>query len=238
MTLPRIPDSFMDQIYRTMGYYRYSLHNKVAEALSRIPRELFLEEKRRNLAYNSRPVRIPMKQTCSAPDIYAIFMAKQAGDIKPGLDVLEIGTGSGYGAALLAHVIYPGKLVSIERHPELVEFSRNNVNTLCRLAETDTTLNFKGNNLSIFHGDGSKGINDIYDQSPVKEFDRVMVTAGAPVLPEDMVSILKPGGIIIIPVESRFDQELLKYTKDASGNLTKAKLMDVRFVPLIGENAH
>jgi protein-L-isoaspartate(D-aspartate) O-methyltransferase len=196
-------------------HLRYQIKDKrVLEAMAGLPRELFVPEKSRELAYTDQPLPIGCGQTVSQPYI-AAYMTECL-ELKGTEKVLEIGTGSGYQTALLAALA--SKVISVERIPSLLESAR----VLLK------KLGYK--NIEIHEArEGLGWMADI-------PYDAIMVTAGAPDIPEDLLNQLAAGGRMVIPVGSRITQELVKVTKDENGIHTQ-KLCGCRFVALIGKNA-
>ncbi|WP_048058260.1 protein-L-isoaspartate(D-aspartate) O-methyltransferase [Pyrococcus yayanosii] len=188
----------------------------VRRAFLKYPRYLFVPEKYRKWAHVDEPLPIPAGQTISAPHMVAIML--ELADLRPKLKVLEIGTGSGWNAALIAAIV-DTHVYTIERIPELVEFARKN-------------LERAGvKNVHVILGDGSKGF------PPRAPYDRIIVTAGAPEIPKPLVEQLKPGGKLIIPVGPyHLWQDLLEVVKREDGSVEVKSHGGVAFVPLIGEH--
>ena len=187
----------------------------VKRAFLRYPRYLFVEEKYRKYAHLDEPLPIPAGQTVSAPHMVAIML--ELAELKPGMNVLEIGTGSGWNAALISELVRTD-VYTIERIPELVEFARRNL----ELAGAK--------NVHVIPGDGTLGF------PPKAPYDRIIVTAGAPDIPKPLLEQLKPGGKLIIPVGSyHLWQDLLEVIKLEDGSIKVKNRGGVAFVPLIGE---
>jgi protein-L-isoaspartate(D-aspartate) O-methyltransferase len=187
--------------------------DRVLAAMGEVPRHLFVPPGLARFAYDDRPLPIGHEQTISQPYIVA-FMADVSG-IQPGDKVLEVGTGSGYQAAVLARL---GKEVyTIEIVQALGEQAR------ARLAE----LGFK--NVHVRIGDGYRGWPE------AAPFDVIHVTAAPDHVPQPLIDQLRVGGRMIIPVGTGV-QELVRLTKTPSG-VVREKLMPVRFVPLTGQQA-
>ncbi|MDD5312705.1 MAG: protein-L-isoaspartate(D-aspartate) O-methyltransferase [Dehalococcoidia bacterium] len=187
---------------------------RVLTAIAKIPRELFIPENLQPCAYDDRPLGIGFGQTISQPFIVALMT--QALDLKGPEKVLEIGTGSGYQAAILAELAE--SVYSVERIPELAESARN---VLHRLGYSNVNIKVAGEEMGW------------------KEFapyDAIVVTAAAPVIHNDFVEQLTVGGRLVIPVGSRWEQELIKLTRGENKNHID-KLGGCRFVPLIGKDA-
>ncbi len=188
-------------------------NEKVLYAFSRVPRHLFVPEEVEHLAYLDSPLSIGYGQTISQP--YTVAFMMEALDLKERDTVLEIGTGSGYQTALLAEIVK--KVYTIERIDAL---AKNAKTLLSRLGY---------DNIEYYIGDGTQGWPD----KSVK-FNKIIVTAGAPVIPESLIKQLKLGGRMIIPVGSKLSQSMRLIVKDIEG--TKAyNLGEFAFVPLIGK---
>ncbi len=185
---------------------------RVLAAMRKVPRHLFVPGDWSSSAYDDRPLPIGHGQTISQPYMVAIMTEalKLAGDEK----VLEIGTGSGYQAAILGEIA--GKVVTVERKTELKEAAE------CLLRELGC------DNVDVVAGDGSKGY------PPEAPYDAIVVTAGAPRVPKALVDQLAVGGRLVIPVGNSFHQTLTRVTKTDSGTGTES-LEGCVFVPLIGE---
>jgi len=189
----------------------------VHAAFEKVPRELFVEEDQAHKAYADTPLPIPAGQTISAPSMIAIML--EEGGFAGGQKVLEVGAGSGYNAALLAELVGGENLVTIERHPELVEFARTN------LAKA-------GYSLTVVAGDGSLGY------PPNAPYDRIIATAGAPRIPKSWSAQLRVGGRILVPIgPSAFHQVLTIAEKRADGTLAVIESVACSFVPLVGKEA-
>ncbi|HDD36096.1 MAG TPA: protein-L-isoaspartate O-methyltransferase [Archaeoglobus veneficus] len=195
--------------------YELNLSDKVVEAMKKVPRHLFVPPAYRSEAYVDAPLPIGKGQTISAPHMVAIMC--ELLDLKKGDKVLEVGAGCGYHAAVVAEIVgKDGKVIAIERIPELAEMAKRNLETLGY------------DNVLVVVGDGSKGYEK---EAP---YDKIYVTASAPKIPEPLIEQLKPGGKLVIPV-GNFTQHLYVVEKDENGNIKKKNWGAVRFVPLIGE---
>lgn len=187
---------------------------RVLDAMLKVPREDFVPADVRDLAYEDMPLPIGSGQTISQPYIVA-YMA-EALALHAGDKVLEIGAGSGYAAAVLAELV--SEVYAIERIGELAR------NAATRLREAGYA------NVHILHADGTRGWAE---EAP---FDAILVSAGAPIVPESLKSQLAIGGRMVVPVgSSQRAQELLRITRRADEKFDREDLADVRFVPLIGE---
>ncbi len=186
----------------------------VLEAMRKVPREMFLPHNLQEFAYEDTPLPIAEGQTISQPYIVA-FMA-EALLLRGGEKVLEIGTGSGYAAAVLAEIA--GEVYTVERHGQLAE------KAAVVLAEQGY------DNVHVLHGDGTRGW---LDHAP---YDAIVVAAGGPKVPPSLQKQLKIGGRLVIPVGSDVRaQELVRVTRLAEDEYKREELADVRFVPLLGE---
>jgi protein-L-isoaspartate(D-aspartate) O-methyltransferase len=186
----------------------------VLEAMQAVPREAFLPHDLREFAYEDAPLPIADGQTISQP--YIVALMTEALALEGGEKVLEIGTGSGYAAAVLAQIAK--EVYTVER--------------IVRLAETAAAVlsNLGYRNVHVRHGDGTRGWQD---HAP---YDAIVVTAGGPEVPESLRSQLKIGGRLVIPVgaDRRF-QELVRVTRISEREYKTDDITDVRFVPLVGE---
>ena len=183
----------------------------VIRALLTVPRHLFVEEALRERAYGDFPLPIGFGQTISQPYIVALMTEALA---LTGIEkVLEIGTGSGYQAAVLAELA--DRIITVERIPELARRARD---TLARLGY---------HRVFVTSGDGSTGWQE---GAP---YDAVLVTAGSPSMPEELLQQLKVGGRLVIPVGDRKIQRLMRYTRTREG-CTGEDLGGCTVVPLLG----
>ncbi len=194
---------------------RYITDQRVLDAMAEIPRELFLPDDRRAVAYADRAVRLSHGQTMSQPFIVAAMT--QALRLTPEDTVLEIGTGSGYQTAILARLVRT--VFTVERIPELC-------------VEAQAVLAAAGvDNVSFRLGDGVHGWPE---EAP---FDAILVTAGAPSVPEPLKTQMRDdGGRLVIPVGPPRHQDLFRYVRNGA-ELVADRLMGCAFVPLIGEGA-
>jgi len=189
----------------------------IRAAFEKVPRELFVEEDQVRRAYVDTPLPIPAGQTISAPSMIAIML--EEGGFSHGQKVLEVGAGSGYNAALLAELVGGENLITIERHPELVEFALTN-------------LARAGYRVTVVAGDGSLGY------PPNAPYDRIIATAGAPRIPKSWTPQLKTGGRVLVPIgPSSFHQVLKIAEKRTDGRLVVREGVPCSFVPLVGKEA-
>lgn len=183
----------------------------VLSAMARVPRHEFVAEEYREQAYEDHPIPIAEGQTLSQPYIVALML--EALSLGPPDTVLEIGTGSGYQAALLAELTR--HVYSIERHESLARAAET---TLARLGYT---------NVTVLVGDGSQGLPEF------APFDGIVVSAAAPEIPRPLFEELGEGGRMVIPVGPAYAQEL-QLVRKRDGRAEVTKLEGCRFVPLIG----
>jgi protein-L-isoaspartate(D-aspartate) O-methyltransferase len=208
-------EAVRDSVRESEGYTGYSeLSEKVMNAMGAVPRDEFVPPAYRHLAYSNTPLPIEAGQTISQPLIVALMtelLEPQPEDI-----ILEVGTGSGYQAAVLAH------LVKHVYGVEIVEvLAQGAAQTLQRLGY---------DNVTVRAGDGYAGWPE---HGP---FDGIIVTAAAEHLPPPLLQQLKPGGKLVIPVgEEHGYQELLVVEVSAAGEISRQSVLPVRFVPLTGE---
>ncbi|MBW6511868.1 MAG: protein-L-isoaspartate(D-aspartate) O-methyltransferase [Desulfuromonadaceae bacterium] len=184
----------------------------VIAAMLSVPRHLFVEEAFQSRAYSDAPLPIGSKQTISQPFMVAFMTA--ALELQGTEKVLEIGTGSGYQAAVLATIV--DQVFTVERLPELARRARR-ILDLVGAARV---------NLKV--SDGTFGWEE---QQP---FDAIMVTAGSPETPRHLLDQLKIGGRLVIPVGDQIDQLLKRYRRTDNATFTEETLLGCRFVPLIG----
>jgi protein-L-isoaspartate(D-aspartate) O-methyltransferase len=194
----------------------------VLEAMSSVPREAFLPSGLAEYAYDDAPLPIEAGQTISQP--YIVALMAEALRLAPGDRVLEIGTGSGYAAAILARIAR--EVYTVERHEVLARTAEK------RLRE----LGFA--NVSVRHGDGTLGWPE---HAP---YDAIVVAAGGREVPRALIDQLSAGGRLVMPVgENRAFQQLVRLRRtppsglETSGGLEIEELGEVRFVPLIGEQS-
>lgn len=190
---------------------------RVIEAMRRVPREEFVPPARRRVAYDDAPLPIGRGQTISQPYIVALMLeALTLGDESRGEAALDVGTGSGYAAAILSLLV--DRVYSIERHRELAR----------QAAERFVRLGF--GNIEVRHGDGTRGWPE---HAP---FAAILVSAAAPDVPPALKEQLATGGRLVVPVaDSEFGQRLVRVTRMAEDRYEQDALTAVRFVPLVSE---
>jgi len=186
----------------------------VLDAMLKVPRHLFVGETQRMSAYEDHPLPIGEGQTISQP--YIVALMTEALKLTGNETVLEIGTGSGYQTAILAELA--GRVYSIERIPSLTGRARKVIDD----------LGYK--NVLVKLSDGTMGWEEY---SP---YDRILVTAGAPSVPEPLIDQLANGGILVIPVGSNSLQELVRITKNEDGSVKEDRMGSCVFVRLVGKH--
>ncbi len=204
------------KLVQRLKRHGYIESEEVEEAMSKVPRHLFVPENVRSRAYVDSPQPIGQGQTISAPHMVAMMVEKL--DLKEGQRVLEIGGGRGYHAAVIAELVGEGgKVITVE----LLESLANNAKKVLNKAGYD--------NVKVVTGDGSKGFEQ---ESP---YDRISVACGAPEIPPPLVNQLNVGGKILIPVGGSFYQNLVLAIKIDKDKIKKKDLGGVLFVPLKGK---
>ena len=186
----------------------------ILDAFRAVPRETFVGTDTAHLAYGDHPLPIEAEQTISQPYIVALMI--QAAAIRRGDRVLEVGSGSGYAAAVISRIA--AQVIGIERQHELVEVSRKRLQLLGY------------DNVVVVEGDGTKGW---LEAAP---YDAILAAASGSHLPRPLIDQLKTGGRLVMPLgEPGWVQKLIRVVKSADGSLQQSDLGGVRFVPLIGE---
>jgi len=188
--------------------------DRVLQAIGKVPRHYFFDETFWNQAYKDIAFPIGEGQTISQP--YTVAYQTQLLHVNKNDKVLEIGTGSGYQTCILLEL--GAKVYTIERQEKLYE-------------RTKQVLPYMGYKPNFFLGDGSRGIEA---HAP---YDKIIVTAGAPTVPEILLKQLKVGGLLIIPVGSESEQKMVTILKVAENDYEKVVLDTFRFVPLVGDKA-
>ena len=186
---------------------------RVLEAMRQVPRHLFVDEALRDQAYQDHPLPIGYGQTISQP--YIVALMSEALGLKGGEKVLEVGTGSGYQAAILGRLAQ--KVYSVERIPQLLSRARK---TLDSLGYTNIFLKLD---------DGTWGWKEF------APYEAIMVTAASPGVPEPLLEQLAENGVLVIPVGDEFSQHLIR-VRNVGGKFLKEDLGGVRFVKLIGDH--
>jgi protein-L-isoaspartate(D-aspartate) O-methyltransferase len=206
-------DSLRQMMVESQLIPRGIRNERVLDAMRRVPRHLFVEEVIRHSAYDDMALPIGEGQTISQP--YMVAIMTELLDLKGTEKVLEIGTGSGYQAAILAELAK--EVYTIERIPVLTK----------RAKDTLTSLAY--GNIHLNTADGTVGWPE---EAP---FDRIIITAASPKIPDPLIEQLAINGILLLPVGSKFSQQLLKIRKTDQGTTEEYHTPCV-FVPLIGEH--
>lgn len=186
---------------------------EVLHAMEVVPREMFLPEDMAVFAYEDSPLPIGEGQTISQPFIVAVMIEML--ELKKGDRVLEIGTGSGYAAAVLSRIV--DEVYTIERHQRLVQSARG----------IFRRIGYE--NIHVQHGDGSLGWPE---HAP---YDAIVVAAGSPDVPQSLREQLAVGGRLVIPTGSSRDHELIRIRRTGQADFKQESLLSVRFVPLVGD---
>ena len=187
---------------------------RVVDAMLKVPRHKFVEEALEGKAYQDAPLPIGEKQTISQP--YMVAVMSEALALNGSEKVLEVGTGSGYQAAVLA--LLADRVFSLERIPSLARRARK-VLDACGFSKVNIRV-----------ADGTHGWQDM------APFDAIAVTAGAPAVPQDYLDQLAIGGRLIIPVGDRSSQVLMRITRIGAAEYQEEQMLGCRFVPLIGRH--
>ena len=186
---------------------------RVLEAIENVPRHIFLDPAFVEQAYQDKAFPIGEGQTISQP--YTVAVQSQLLEIKKGDKVLEIGTGSGYQCCVLNFL--GAKVYTIEYNKELY-------------LRTSRLLKSAGYTMQFFHGDGSLGL------PAYAPYDKIIVTAGAPTVPQKLMEQLAPNGILVIPVGDGSRQSMLRIIRHEDGKFSKEDFGDFKFVPLLGKD--
>jgi protein-L-isoaspartate(D-aspartate) O-methyltransferase len=196
---------------------RDRLSASVEAAMAAVSRHEFVPPDLVNFSYDNRPLAIGHGQTISQPTIVAMMTDLLA--LAPGDRVLEVGTGSGYQAAVLSEVLSAGEVHTIEIVPELARSARKRLKTLGY------------DNVRVHTGDGYLGLPEL------APFQAIMVTAAADEVPPPLIEQLAPGGRLVMPLGSQTEtQWLTVLAKDEKGEVSRRVVLPVRFVPLTGDN--
>ncbi|MCF6170156.1 MAG: protein-L-isoaspartate(D-aspartate) O-methyltransferase [Bacteroidales bacterium] len=188
---------------------------RVLAALDAVPRHYFLDSSFLEFAYDDKPFPIGSGQTISQP--YTVAFQSELLAVRPAHKILEIGTGSGYQACVLAEM--GAKVFSIERQRKLY-------------LKTKEFLNKLGYNIRLFYGDGAKGV------PAFAPFDSILITAAAPEIPESLLTQLKPGGLLVAPIGRGDVQTMIRMRKLENGQFETEEFGDFRFVPMLQNKAN
>lgn len=194
----------------------FGFNDMELDAFRQVKREDFIPEKLKDAAYEDSPLPLLRGKTISQPT--TVMIMTHALELEKGDNVFEIGTGSGYQAAIIAKLVGPrGKVLTTEVVPELVSFAKKNLK------------NAGISNVSVFEEDGSKGLRS---EAP---FDKIIITAACKEFPKPLLEQLKPDGIIVGPVGNQYEQEMVRGVKDKKGNLELEFLGHFLFTPMYGK---
>jgi protein-L-isoaspartate(D-aspartate) O-methyltransferase len=197
------------------GLTEKGIHDqKVLDAINTVPRHLFLDSSFLEFAYQDKAFPIGAGQTISQP--YTVAFQTQLLELKDYEKVLEVGTGSGYQACVLAEMGV--KVFTIERQKALYSKTKNLIQVL-------------GYTVKTFYGDGYKGL------PAFAPFDRILITAAAPEVPEALINQLKPKGRIVVPIGNGNSQIMTTIDKDLNGKLAIKEYGEFRFVPMLENKA-
>lgn len=186
---------------------------RVLQAIMNVPRHFFLDSAFEKQAYEDRAFPIGQDQTISQP--YTVAYQTQLLDVRPFEKILEVGTGSAYQACILAEL--KAKVFTIERQKKLFDANR------------DFLYLKQYPSLRMFYGDGFDGL------PTYAPFDKIIITAAAPVVPQKLISQLKPGGMMVVPLNDGTNQRMLRITKssDENSGLTEERFDEFSFVPML-----
>jgi len=208
----------MNQKIELINFWKQILKLTESElnAFKSINREDFVPVTLKSRAYEDIPLPLLRGKTISQPT--TIMVMTHALELQPNEKVFEIGTGSGYQAAIIAKIVGPkGKVITTEIIPELVSFAKQNL----------AKANIK--NVEIYETDGSKGL---LDKAP---YDKIIITAACKEFPKPLLNQLKPNGIIVGPVGNQYEQEMVKGIKDKNNKLQLEFLGPFLFTPMYGK---
>lgn len=213
-----VGDRARERLMRELSELRGIKDTRVLEAMRKVPRHSFVDEGLAGHAYGYANLPIGEGQTLSQP--YTVARMTEALGLRGEEEVLEIGTGSGYHTAILAELCR--KVHTVERLPQLADLARKRLRRLSY------------RNVVFRVGDGSRGWPE------ERQFDRILVTAGSPAIPRELIRQLAPNGILVAPEGNLEEQLIIKLTRSGhggrEGTLVREVLEACRFVPLVGES--
>lgn len=187
----------------------------ILQAIGKIPRHFFMDSSFLEFSYQDKPFPIGSGQTISQP--YTVAFQTELLNIKKGDKILEVGTGSGYQACVLLEL--GAKVYSIERQKKL-------------FVKAQKFLPSIGYRPKLFYGDGYKGLKAF------APYDKILITAGAPIIPDGLLEQLKPGGVLVAPIGKGDVQIMKRIIKDNNGNFKEENHGTFRFVPLLINKAN
>lgn len=209
--------SKIDKLIKSMRNSGFLNDNKVELAIRKSPRHEFVPKSLLDTAYENIPISLMKNQTISQPSV--VSRMTELLNVMEGQKILEVGSGSGWQSAILSFLVAHGKVFSIERHPELVKFAKENLNKLGI------------QNVDVILGDGSLGLSQ---ESP---FDRIIITAACKKVPPPLFEQLSLNGLLIAPV-GEYPQSLILYKKTSQGIIEIKNQPGYVFVPLLGKFGH
>ncbi|HEY5407939.1 MAG TPA: protein-L-isoaspartate(D-aspartate) O-methyltransferase [Ginsengibacter sp.] len=186
-------------------------NEKVLDAMMNIPRHFFLDTALDHIAYEDRAFPIGEGQTISQP--YTVAYQTQLLEIEPYNKILEIGTGSAYQASVLAEM--GASVFTIERQKKLFELNKEFI------------FRNKYPNIKFFYGDGFEGLPTF------APFDKILITAAAPFIPPKLIQQLKPGGMMVVPLDDEGIQKMMRITKNVDGTYEEETFSNFSFVPML-----
>ncbi len=189
-------------------------NESILNAINMIPRHLFMDSSFLEFAYDDKPFPIGSGQTISQP--YTVAFQTEILDVSKGHKVLEIGSGSGYQACVLEEM--GAKVFSIERQKKLYHKTKEFIASL-------------GYKIRFFYGDGNKGV------PAFGPYDRILITAATPDIPEELIMQLKPGGKLVAPLGKGSIQTMIRLTKESDTKIDKENFGTFRFVPMLKNKA-
>lgn len=189
-------------------------NESVLSAINKIPRHIFLDSSFLEFAYDDKPFPIGSGQTISQP--YTVAFQTEILDVSRGHKILEIGSGSGYQACVLEEM--GAKVFSIERQRKLYHKTKEFITNL-------------GYNIKFFYGDGNKGL------PAFAPYDRILITAATPEIPDELLKQLKPGGKLVAPLGKGNVQTMIRLTKQSDNVIDKEYFGSFRFVPMLKNKA-
>jgi protein-L-isoaspartate(D-aspartate) O-methyltransferase len=209
--------SKMNELIKIMKNSGFLNDNKVELAIRKSPRHEFVPKSLLDMAYENIPISLMKNQTISQPSV--VSRMTELLNVMEGQKILEVGSGSGWQSAILSFLVAHGKVFSIEKHPELVKFAKENLNKLGI------------QNVDVILGDGSLGLSQ---ESP---FDRIIITAACKKVPPPLFEQLSLDGLLIAPV-GEYSQSLILFKKTSQGIIEIKNQPGYVFVPLLGKFGH
>ena len=188
---------------------------RILDAVMNVPRHLFLDSGFLKFAYDDKPFPIGSGQTISQP--YTVAFQTQLLEVRKNDKVLEIGTGSGYQACILAEI--GAKVFTVERQRNLYQKTKSFL----------PSIGYR--QVKCFYGDGYKGV------PAFAPYDKILITAAAPVIPDALLEQLKPGGLLVVPLDNGDIQTMVRLRKGENGTISEERFGNFRFVPMLKDKA-